>query len=351
MQIISVARPYSVSSSEVLLILLERNEMLPEMGSLSSVALDRKFPKFDAKSELLQVAPRLHHFPASYLQHSSFGRLFSKSLANTSKPPSTSSTIRSFLVIHSYHTAHHGLHNRLCKFTSTKQEEHSSDTHQIGGATLTTFVVYLSLNLHERNRIHQANLLRQQTLVLNRIVYPQPPTAPPTNREERASLSERLKDRWNDELETNVRKLYNVDWASLRENLEDRVGGLWGGALSQGRDGAEVAGTKIAEGAHVVGHKVQEGAVVAAEKAREGAVTLGRKAQEAGHQAQESAHMISERTRESAKNISKKTKGGVRDTVQTVTEGAEAVRERKVLVEDPPRMLGLIGGRTWSKEV
>jgi len=193
--------------------------------------------------------------------------------------------------------------------------------------------------------------LRQQTLVLNRIVYPQPPIAPPTNREERASLSERLKDRWNDELETNVRKLYNVNWADLRENLEDRVAGLWGGALSQGRDGAEVEGTKIAEGAHVVGHKIQDGALVAGDKAREGALVLGRKAAEVGHQAQESAHAIKEKARESAKSISNKTREGVRDTVQTVTEGAEAVRERKVLVEDPPRMLGLIGGRTWSKEV
>ncbi|GAB7342117.1 hypothetical protein MBLNU457_g0388t2 [Dothideomycetes sp. NU457] len=219
----------------------------------------------------------------------------------------------------------------------------------IGGATLTTFVVYLSLNLHERNRIYQANLLRQQTLVLNRIVYPQPPIAPPTSREERASLSERLKDRWNEELETNLRKLYNVNWAGLRENVEDRVAGLWGGALSQGREGAEIAGEKIAEGAHVVGHKVQEGATVAAVKARDGAAVLGQKAQEAGHQVQETAHNLKEKTQEAAQNIKKKTKENVEDAVQTVTEGSEAVKERKVLLEDPPRMLGLIGGRTWSK--
>jgi len=131
--------------------------------------------------------------------------------------------------------------------------------------------------------------------------------------------------------------------------LEDRVGGLWGGALSQGRDGAEIAGEKIAEGAHVVGQKVQEGATVAAVKARDGAVVLGQKAQEASHRVEETAHNLKERTQEAAQTMKKKTKENVADAVQTVTEGAEELKERKAMVEDPPRMLGLIGGRTWSK--
>lgn len=40
-------------------------------------------------------------------------------------------------------------------------------------------------------------------------------------------LNERLKDKWNKELEDGVRKLYAVDWKRVGENVEGRVVGLW----------------------------------------------------------------------------------------------------------------------------
>ncbi|PNS14022.1 DNA polymerase epsilon subunit B [Sphaceloma murrayae] len=109
----------------------------------------------------------------------------------------------------------------------------------LGGITLTTTVLYLSLAVHERTRLHQAQLLRQQALILNNVVSPAPPVAPSTSRTVTPGLQERLKERWNRELEGNVRKVYGVDWRAVREEMEDRVAGLWGRAMQGTREGIE----------------------------------------------------------------------------------------------------------------
>ena len=114
-------------------------------------------------------------------------------------------------------------------------------TIQLGGFTLTTTIVYLSLNLHARNRLHQSALLHQQAVLLNGIVEPEPAQPLPINREVRTGLLETAKDRWNAELEKNVRTLQDADWTSARLRLEEKVSSLWSNAFQKGREGvAEV---------------------------------------------------------------------------------------------------------------
>ena len=107
---------------------------------------------------------------------------------------------------------------------------------QLGGFTLTTTIVYLSLNLHARNRLHQSALLHQQAVLLNGIVEPEPAQPLPINREVRTGLLETAKDRWNAELEKNVRTLQTADWTSARLRLEEKVSSLWSNAFQKSRE-------------------------------------------------------------------------------------------------------------------
>jgi len=105
---------------------------------------------------------------------------------------------------------------------------------QLGGFTLTTTLIYLSLSLHTRNRVHQATLLHQQSLILNNVVEPLPPLPPPTNREVKAGVLETLKDRWNAELEKNVRQLQYADWNGIRAQMEEGVSRVYRRAFEKG---------------------------------------------------------------------------------------------------------------------
>ena len=107
---------------------------------------------------------------------------------------------------------------------------------QLGGFTLTTTLLYLSLTLHTRNRIQQSLLLHQQSLLLTHIVEPQPPLPPPTTREVRAGLWETVKYRWNAELEGNVKKLQGVNWSAVGEQMEEGVSRVWRRAFEKGRE-------------------------------------------------------------------------------------------------------------------
>lgn len=94
--------------------------------------------------------------------------------------------------------------------------------------TLTSAVLYLTISLHTQNRMTQAALLRQQRAVLSGFYEPKQPEPEPTSREAPVGLAEMAKDRWNRELETAVRKVYNTDWRRVRETAEDRVGAILG---------------------------------------------------------------------------------------------------------------------------
>ncbi|GAB7348297.1 hypothetical protein MBLNU459_g6277t1 [Dothideomycetes sp. NU459] len=107
----------------------------------------------------------------------------------------------------------------------------------IGGVALTSTLFYLSLNLHQRNRQYQSALLRQQSLVLDGAVSSRAaPPPPPPAREARAGLAERIKDRWNAELEANVRKLQRLDWDGLRAAAEEAVGSAWSRGVGAARE-------------------------------------------------------------------------------------------------------------------
>ncbi|KAI0552011.1 hypothetical protein F4679DRAFT_537297 [Xylaria curta] len=122
-----------------------------------------------------------------------------------------------------------------------------------GGVTLTLGVAYLTLLAHQRNREHQAAILRQQTYLLSGIVDPLAPVLPPTRAElaaaERANLTEAAKDRWNAEIENAVRWAQSKDWAEVREGVETAIGRLWARGLGEAQEGAEKNGEKGAAAA------------------------------------------------------------------------------------------------------
>ncbi|KAI0434294.1 hypothetical protein F5Y09DRAFT_296546 [Xylaria sp. FL1042] len=112
-----------------------------------------------------------------------------------------------------------------------------------GGVTLTLGVAYLTLLAHQRNREHQAAILRQQTYLLSGVVDPLPPVLPPTRLEaavaERANFTEAAKDRWNAEIEGAVRWAQTKDWSEVREGVETAISRLWARGLSEVREEAE----------------------------------------------------------------------------------------------------------------
>lgn len=90
--------------------------------------------------------------------------------------------------------------------------------------------------MHARNRLHQSALLRQQALLVDNVVDPQPLPPPPTNREVRAGLLETAKDRWNAELEREVRMVQRVDWRQVWGRMEEGVSSAYRMAFEKGRE-------------------------------------------------------------------------------------------------------------------
>ncbi|KZF25603.1 hypothetical protein L228DRAFT_244472 [Xylona heveae TC161] len=107
----------------------------------------------------------------------------------------------------------------------------------VSSATLTSGILYLSVNIHQRNRAYQSALIRQQTAILDSIVHPPPAVAPAGAHQERASLVETAKDRWNSELENAVKRVQAIDWARVRETAEDKVARVWERAIQKGEAG------------------------------------------------------------------------------------------------------------------
>lgn len=153
---------------------------------------------------------------------------------------------------------HHGLHFWLCR---SRKPLHCPFTFtwliqcKAGGVTVTLGVAYLTVLAHERNRQAQAQALRSQSRVLNTLCEPEPILPPQSRaelaREERSTLTETAKDRWNEEVENAVRWVQRKDWNEVRESLEGSVARLLGGGLQKSRDG-------IDEAEKLAGPKVQE---------------------------------------------------------------------------------------------
>ncbi|KAF2673938.1 hypothetical protein BT63DRAFT_476384 [Microthyrium microscopicum] len=111
----------------------------------------------------------------------------------------------------------------------------------LGGVTLTSSILYLTITIHRQNRIQQAALLRQQDTVLRSLIEPNPPAPLPRAREVQAGLVEQGKDAWNAEIEAIVRRVNNTDWNAVRANLEGRIRRLAGKAAQK------VEESKVAE--------------------------------------------------------------------------------------------------------
>lgn len=79
--------------------------------------------------------------------------------------------------------------------------------------------------------------MHQQAVLLNGIVEPEPAQPEPINREVRIGLLETAKDRWNAELEKNVRMLQTADWTSARLRLEEKVSSMWRSAFEKSKEG------------------------------------------------------------------------------------------------------------------
>ena len=52
-----------------------------------------------------------------------------------------------------------------------------------------------------------------------------------------AGLWERSKDRWNKELEENVKKVQGVDWEDVVGRVEEGISVVWRRAFERGREG------------------------------------------------------------------------------------------------------------------
>ncbi|OTA70465.1 hypothetical protein K449DRAFT_380523 [Hypoxylon sp. EC38] len=112
-----------------------------------------------------------------------------------------------------------------------------------GGVTLTLSIAYLTVLAHQRNREHQAAILRQQTRLISGIYDPLPPALPPTRHEqavaERERFIEKAKDRWNTEIEGAVHWVQNKDWDEVREDVEIAVARLWAKAFGDAQEQVE----------------------------------------------------------------------------------------------------------------
>ncbi|KJZ79645.1 hypothetical protein HIM_01114 [Hirsutella minnesotensis 3608] len=158
-----------------------------------------------------------------------------------------------------------------------------------GGVTLTLSLAYLSVLAHQRNRQEQCRTIREQALALSSIVNPIPQPLPPSRSEvaaaQRAASIEGAKDRWNDEVENAVRWMQNMDWAEVREGLEDRVAVLWAKAFGEAAHGTEKATERLQPAARTVKSTADEANSSIASAAR-GAFS---RAKEAGERFESSA--------------------------------------------------------------
>ncbi|ESZ92669.1 hypothetical protein SBOR_6930 [Sclerotinia borealis F-4128] len=146
-----------------------------------------------------------------------------------------------------------------------------------GGVTLTLSLAYLTVLAHQRNRSTQSLHLHHQSHVLSSLLEKQPIPPPKSRselaREERSTILEAAKDRWNAEVENGVRWVQRTDWEEVRWGIKGVVSRALGLGLEKGREGIErgeqVAGETLRdfrEEAREEGKRVATGAVAGAER-------------------------------------------------------------------------------------
>ncbi|KAI1258653.1 hypothetical protein F5Y18DRAFT_421264 [Xylariaceae sp. FL1019] len=133
-----------------------------------------------------------------------------------------------------------------------------------GGVTLTLGVAYLTVLAHRRHREHQAAVLRQQTILLDGIVYNSLPLSQTTRAEQallnRGHVVDTAKDRWNSEIHHAVSWAQDKDWDAVREGVETAVGRLWARAFSNARAAAETAEEEVLSAARHLSTETKQSA-------------------------------------------------------------------------------------------
>lgn len=183
--------------------------------------------------------------------------------------------------------------------------------------------------------------------MLNSVLDPPQQIPPPLTRaeiarQERSTITERAKDRWNEEIEKGVRWLQNTDWDAVRENAEDKIASALGITLQKSREGIEEgerrakpyideAGKQIEHGTTRVkdeGHRIvndaAKGAIRGVEEAKVYADAGAAKAQSGIAQA---SAKVGE-TSQSAKDAGKKAFSTAKAKANEVVSSSEKAAER-----------------------
>lgn len=202
---------------------------------------------------------------------------------------------------------------------------------QTGSVTLTLGVAYLTVLAHERNRTVQALHLRSQATVLNSLLEPQNRYIPQLSRaeiarQERSTVTERAKDKWNEEIEKSVRFVQNADWDGLRIKLEDSVSRLLSGGLEKGREGIEEGERRAGPILDEAGRLAHDAAV----KAKDESHRLINDAAKGTLRGAEEVKAFAQRTPDMAKAAAE----------QAQTSAAELAAKSKVVANDAAESLG-----------
>jgi altered-inheritance-of-mitochondria protein 5 len=229
---------------------------------------------------------------------------------------------------------------------------------QTGGVTLTLSLAYLTVLAHERNRQSQSLALRSQSRVLQSLLedtpIPPPKTRQELAREERSTLIEAAKDRWNAEIENGVRWVQTKDWVKVREEVEDTVAGLLGWGLREGREGVERGERVLGEKGSVVAEKVKQGAtgfVPAAQRsaaeAKAGAGRIAELSKEKLREAEAKSVEVKERSKA---EIARRSAGGVEGARTSVREAVQrGIEKGKDIAQKASAAVGLVEQKVEEK--
>jgi altered-inheritance-of-mitochondria protein 5 len=245
-----------------------------------------------------------------------------------------------------------GLHFWLCR---SRKPFHCPFTFtwliqcKAGGVTVTLGVAYLTVLAHERNRQAQAQALRSQSRVLNTLCEPEPISPPRSRaelaREERSTLTETAKDRWNEEVENAVRWVQRKDWNEVRGSLEDSVSRLLGGGLQKSREGIDEvekqAGPKVQEAidrSRAAGKSGVDAAAAGIDRAAAAAISG---TERAGDEAKKSARKVATSSKEQLQQTGAKA-ADYRDAARASTDKAAA--EAKTSAHDAADAIRSSGG-------
>ena len=180
-----------------------------------------------------------------------------------------------------------------------------------GGVTLTLGLAYLTVLAHERNRNTQAQALRAQSRVLNSLLEPEAVPPPRSRaemaREERSTIVETAKDRWNEEVENAVRWVQRSDWNGVREGMEGAVSRLLGSGFRKSRNGIDEAeklgGPKVRETVDNTGAAARKGMDQVAVEIDKAATYSIAQVEKVGAGVKDKASRIIESTKSSARNV------------------------------------------------